>query len=275
LHVCMASESGSPMVPNEDWGAVTPGAIIVLDGVTIPEGMDQDGCMHSTPWYVQELGLRLLTGASDPAIPLPVVLENAITAVAKLHGDTCDLSSPASPSAAVAMVRFSDDRMEHLVLADATIAIQNHVGEIVVVTDDRVDASVAAIPRQGARVGTLIGERRAIHRNQPGGYWVAAAEPEAAAHALTGDVSLKDLTRVAVMTDGASRASDMFAMPWETTLRFSPKALINQVRRRESSDLNCVKWPRFKVSDDATVAIWESVEDHGIAGACTAPHTQD
>jgi hypothetical protein len=79
---------------------------------------------------------------------------------------------------------------------------------------------------------------------------VAAADPEAAAYAVTG--SATGVLRAAVMTDGAARIADMFGMPWATALNMDPAWVIAEVRRCESDDRDCWRFPRFKVSDDAT-----------------------
>ncbi|MFE9695167.1 hypothetical protein [Micromonospora sp. NPDC005806] len=50
-------------------------------------------------------------------------------------------------------------------------------------------------------------------RHQPGGYWVAAADPFAAQHAITGEVPLVSVRRVAVLTDGAARLVALFDWP--------------------------------------------------------------
>jgi hypothetical protein len=44
------------------------------------------------------------------------------------------------------------------------------------------------------------------HANRPGGYWIAAADPTAAHHAVRGNVALTGqhrLVRAALLTDGA------------------------------------------------------------------------
>jgi hypothetical protein len=49
------------------------------------------GCRHGTPWFVGQLGQRLLTLASDPTRSLVDALAEAIRQVAGLHPD-CDLT---------------------------------------------------------------------------------------------------------------------------------------------------------------------------------------
>jgi hypothetical protein len=96
-------------------------------------------------------------------------------------------------------------------------------------------------------------------RNVEGGYWIAATDPTAAHHALTGEVPLAEVRQVAVLSDGAARAVDAFGLyDWPGALEVlrdsGPDELIRQVRAAEASDPTAARWPRNKISDDATVA---------------------
>jgi hypothetical protein len=255
VRISAATEAGSPDVPNEDWYGVTPSVIVVLDGVT-SRGSVTGSCSHGTPWYVRQLGACLLGAAERKPWPLATALRWAIGAVAEMHRE-CDLAAIDAPSAAVGVLRFSERYAEYLVLADVTVLLETATG-IQSVTDNRVEASVADVPVMAPDVGEQIAARRKADRNREGGYWVAAGDPEAADHAVAGLVSLTGLRRAAVMTDGAARAADLFGAPWDGVLSLSPSELISTVRVAEHSDPDCVKRPRFKLSDDATAVFWEA-----------------
>jgi hypothetical protein len=49
-------------------------------------------------------------------------------------------------------------------------------------------------------------------RNTPGGFWVAAADPVVAEHALTGSSPLSSLESALLLSDGASRFADLFGL---------------------------------------------------------------
>jgi hypothetical protein len=212
------------------------------------------GRAHGTPWYVRRLGARLLDLAENEAGTLTAALGRAIAAVAAAHPE-CDLESVGSPSAAVAMLRVDGDSAEYLVLADVSIALETGAG-LEVVTDDRVSASVGGLDWSAPDVVARIAERRAADRNRPGGYWVAAADPAAAGHALAGSVT--GLVRAAVLTDGAARAADLLGMPWASIIGMDAAGIISAVRAAERRDAACERWPRYKVSDDAAAVTWET-----------------
>ncbi|MEV7011939.1 protein phosphatase 2C domain-containing protein [Streptosporangium sp. NPDC051022] len=267
MHIAFETLGGSPERPNEDWIAASPTAVIVLDGVTAPL-VAEPGCHHTVTWFTQNLGGRLLMLLNENK-DMATALGDAIDQVADLHRDTCNLATPGVPAAAVAMLRTNGDVLDYLVLADTAIVVDGANG-LCVICDTRVEQ---AAPEATARtreeaIGTP--EHRAAvaqmsveqlrWRNVPGGYWVAAADRKAADNAYTGKIAVSDVQRIAIFTDGASRAVDTFGeMDWKTCLDYlqehGPRGLIRHVRQIEADDPEGKKWPRFKKSDDATVAV--------------------
>lgn len=270
LNIAFETIAGSPERVNEDWVAATPNAVIVLDGVTAPRVAKQ-GCQHPVAWFTQQLGGRLLMLLAED-LAMPEVLALAIDQVVALHQNTCDLTSPGVPAAAVAMIRRRENGLlDYLVLADTVIVLDTET-EMRVVSDPRVEdaAPEALAATRVEAIGTSehqaavarMSVEQLKKRNVPGGYWVAAAEREAAFNAFVGEVPAEQVRRVAVFTDGASRVVDTFQeMNWAACLEYlqehGPRRLIRRVRRIEVGDATGTKWPRFKVSDDATVAFVE------------------
>jgi hypothetical protein len=253
--------------PNEDFVAATNEAVVVLDGLSVPKGMDT-GCIHGTPWYVQQLGTRLLVKVTGmPVIPLDDALADAIAEVTALHADTCDLGHPGTPAATVAILRTLGF-VQHLVLSDASIVFDTTRNGIEVVQDDRVtntaanqERSVLAAHASSAqRAGLrreMIEERRTA-RNTLDGYWVASTDPIAASHAIVGAHRPGQVQQAAVLTDGARRLVDFELADWPTVFKLldeqGPDELLGRVRDAENSDRECAIWPRSKPYDDAAVA---------------------
>lgn len=268
MNIAFETFGGTPERANEDWVAANPDAVIVLDGVTAPR-VTERGCDHSVAWFTQQLGGRLLLLMSED-MSLAKVLATAITQVVDLHRDTCNLASPGVPAAAVAMLRRRQDgAMDYLVLAD-TVIVLDTTQELRVVSDTRVEkAAVEALARTRQEIIGTSEHQAAVarmsveqlkQRNVPGGYWVAASDAEAAFHSFSGEVSVENVRRVAIFTDGASRMVDTFEqMDWAASLDYlqehGPRGFIHQVRRIEATDPEGRRWPRFKRSDDATAAL--------------------
>ena len=254
---------------NEDFIVATDKVVILLDGASVPQGLET-GCRHGTAWYVGRLGIRLLDQLTDqPDQLLTDALAAAIQAVASLHADTCELDHPGGPSAAVALLREAGQTVDYLVLADTTILLDAPAG-IKAISDDRL-AQVAVTEHSAMHreaTGTLTHQQRYAdlvtelrrHRNQNAGYWVASSAPDAAYHALTGSVPEHEVRRAALLSDGATRLVDRFGtMAWPHLLdvldREGPYALILQTREAENGDPEGRRWPRSKRHDDASAVL--------------------
>ncbi|NYH52848.1 hypothetical protein HNR06_002437 [Nocardiopsis arvandica] len=246
----VATEPGAPGRPNEDFAAATATSAVLLDGVSAPPGVDT-GCVHGVARYTRGLGALLLAGA-DAGLPLREALEEAITTASALHADTCDLRNQESPSATVVAVRVDTDGLEYLVLSDSVLLVEGADG-VRVLTDTRLDVLRGELARQGRQE-----EAVRSYRNVADGFWTAGADPRAAGEALAGTLPVGRFT---AMTDGASRAVDVFGdLDWGEAFALvsdrGPRALLRRVRDLEAADPERRKHPRAKGSDDATVLAW-------------------
>jgi hypothetical protein len=165
-------------------------------------------------------------------------------------------------------VREREQTWEFLVLSDTTIVFDCYAG-LQVISDDSVEtvataeihasrACHAGTAEHAERLRDLIAAQRRL-RNTTDGYWLAGSQPEAAEHAIAGSIKLSDVRRAAVLTDGAARLVEPFrATDWNGLLDIltsdGPRQLLRQLRRIEASDPHARRWPRYKLSDDATVA---------------------
>lgn len=279
-----ATVAGSPDVPNEDWVATTSDLVVMLDGATI---RTETGCRHGAAWYTRKLGASIIAHAAARSTPLRQVLADAIGDVAGLHPE-CDLTHPGTPSAAAAIVHLSGDLLRYLVLGDVTVVLDTD-GEVSVVSDQRVGASAAPqraevdryLIGSAEKASALVAMKHAelAARNTGGGYWIAAADPKATKHAVTGDVPIGTIRRLAVLTDGAARYVDLFgAADWTTALdvlsRCGPRWFIDKlVRPVEAADPLGSRYPRNKCSDDAT-AVFAELADAGTWSSDIEPQAQ-
>jgi len=268
MQVTLASRHSPDATSNEDFIGATAGVVVVIDGASVPPKLGT-GCRHGTAWFARQLGTQLLALLTTQANHSPAdSLAQALTDVAALHADTCDLDHPGSPSATVAILREQPEAVDYLVLGDTTILLEEPA-DIRVVTDDRLE-QVAAV-QHGAMhqhatgsadharsFAELVTEQRR-HRNHPDGFWVASTDPAAAQHALTDTVPRAGLRRAAVLSDGATRLVDRFGLvDWPSFLDVlaeqGPDAIIQRVRAAEASDPDGRRWPRGKRHDDASAA---------------------
>jgi hypothetical protein len=258
---------------NEDFAAATANATVLLDGAGLSD-VDDGGCIHGVAWYTRHLGGELLARMLDqPAADLASVLGEAISTVTDSHRTTCDINHPGTPSSTVIMVNSWNDVLHYLVLADSVLVINEH-DQRQVICDDR-EATVGRQHRRDmdAQPGGTTAHRTArrayvetlrSYRNRPGGFWVAAGTPDAASHAITGQVETETIQSVLLLSDGASRLVDRFKLStWDETTRLildsGCEALLRAVRGAEYADPQGQRWPRGKIHDDATVVLCEHI----------------
>ncbi|MEU6342924.1 hypothetical protein ABZ883_18520 [Streptomyces sp. NPDC046977] len=280
MRVETATEPGTPDRPNEDFVAIAMpasgggGSLVLLDGVTPPDG--PTGCRHTVPWYVSELGGSMIELSVSPsAPPLAECLAQAVARTADTHRATCDLYHRRTPQATVVAVRWNADTVEHLVLSDSELLIEDASGAVDAVLDDRLDrlpepvpalrAAVRALPRgseERARAAAVYAEAVEALRNAEGGFFTAAADPGVAARAVTGVRPRSSVRAVAALTDGATRLADVFGETDRAGLvallrKAGPDELVRRVRAAESADPDRTRFPRGKKSDDATAVFVE------------------
>lgn len=280
MRIELATEPGDPARPNEDYAAVMlpaagqGGSLILLDGVTPPAG--DDGCLHSVPWFTARLGGALgELSVSRRDMTLSEILAEAIVRTAEAHCQTCDLSHPRTPQATVVLVRWDGEVVEHLVLSDSALLVAGPDGRVTPVLDERLAElppriramrdEVRALPRGSAEravAGRAYGAAVEALRNAEDGFFTAAADPSAAARAVTGTWPRAEVTAVTALTDGVGRWVETFrAGDWtecfELLRKDGPQRMVDRVRELERADPEGTAFPRGKRHDDAAVVYAE------------------
>lgn len=244
--------------PSEDRIFTTDQAVIVLDGASQP-----DPAVHDGGWLADQLGSDLAARLEDePSTDLAQALAASIRTVAEAN----DLQPGESPSTTVAIVRWNTDTVDVLVLCDSLVVVKDRLGRLHEVRDDRLASVTAGINRPagfnaddlGAWRDLVGGQRQ--HRNRPGGYWVAEADPAAAFHAVTASWPIPDVAVVLAMTDGVSKGVERYGVPpdWTTAVDLAvdhPSRLVNTIHDAEAADPLGTRWRRSKRHDDKALAV--------------------
>ena len=235
--------------PTEDVVMVLPDAVVVLDGATATrDDLPSGGA------YAIELGAQLVARlTAAPELPLVKHLAGAIRAVARGNGYT----PGNSPSSTVAVVRWTDDEVEALVLADTPVVVFTDDGYEVV-----ADTRLADLPQE-ARATTASVDRL---RNRDGGFWVAEALPSAAAQAVHRTWRRDRVRAALIATDGVACGVDTYGLfDWPTARRMAgehgPQSLLDAVRAAERADPDGARWPRRKTHDDQALAYLDFTAD--------------
>jgi len=225
------AEQGAPGRVTEDRIRVLPNAVVVLDGVTSrTRPANRNG-----GWYATKLADELARLINDTD-PLTDLLERAIANIVAEH----DLALGDSPSATAAIVRWTGETIDALVLCDTPVVAfgrTTHVLEDTRLQDLRPDPDILA------------------WKNKSGGYWVAEAEPAAAHQALTASWPRAEIEKVIVATDGVScGVSEYELFAWEDLKELPLGEVLDRIREAERSDPEHTRWPRYKTHDDQAIA---------------------
>jgi hypothetical protein len=271
MRVAMASSRGHPDRQNEDFVGAVPGAVVLLDGAGIPGS--EAVCHHGVAWYAHRLGAVLLERLFDEVgVELVAALADSIRHVAELHRRTCDIASPISPQASVAIVRFAGDRADYLVLADVFVVLDLAGGGPQVVTDPReisvrneCMSALRGVPTGTSEYEQVLSSVRddfRARRNRPGGFWVAKDDPHAATQAVTGSVTLERFHGVALLSNGASRVVTPYQLAeWPAVIDLlrtgGPEEILRRVRTAEKNARASGSSSGTCAPDDATVAFCE------------------
>jgi len=248
---------------SEDRVVQLPHAVVLADGATALRDGELSG-----GWYAEHLCAALAGRLTErPTGDLRVLLADAITEVAESHG----LVPGSAPCSTVAVLRWTAALVDALVLADSPVVVFTDHGPHLL-ADDRLTGLVRPGGyRQRLRAGrgygpdheaalraSGAGARRL--RNVEGGFWVAEADPAAAARARTAHWPRVHVTAALLASDGMSCGVDDYHLfDWPQVLEHAetegPAAVLTMVRGAELADPDGVRWPRPKRHDDKTLVL--------------------
>ncbi|MGW4942948.1 protein phosphatase 2C domain-containing protein [Actinoplanes sp. NPDC004185] len=253
--------------PNQDRIRTTKNAAILLDGASAVRPQRFDG-----GWYANHLADELCHKLeADPDAELRTVLRDAIAKVASELGH-----DDGSPSSTVAMVRWSGETVDLLILGDSVAVIYYKTGSIEVLQDTRLDQvgvdlrrSYADALRKGQgfteshreRLKELQAEQLRL-RNRPDGFWIAATEPGAADEAWTCQLPTRAVEAVLLASDGfADGVLTYGVLDWagarQMVVERGAEAALGVVQGAESQDSDGRQWPRGKAHDDKSLVLVE------------------
>ncbi|GAA1860569.1 protein phosphatase 2C domain-containing protein [Myceligenerans crystallogenes] len=249
---------------NQDRYVIGHGFAVVLDGATSVAG-DRS---HDPGWYAERLG-EAIERAMDATTPLAEIVEQAIRAVR----DAFHLEVASTPTSTVAIARWSHSHIDIYVLGDSVVTLLDGQGSAQVFTDDRIElvgvqeraAYRAHLAAGGGfdekhRVQLLSLQReQARHRNRPGGFWIAGAEPEAARHGFSIDRARTGMVALVLASDGVEVERHPRAVTWadlyDEVRAHGVEPVLASIQHEEALDQRGRRWPRAKLHDDKTLVL--------------------
>ncbi len=267
LTATLAGEGDS----NQDRSLVGPTYAAVLDGATDFAHDHEKTRERDGGWYAQQLAQALRHHLDlNPQLALPLIVEAAISDLVQQH----QLHPQDCPTSTIALARWTPQHIELYLLGDSGILVETTTGEVEYYTDRRlspIGPQQRAAYRQHLKDGygfnqqhnhnlvALQAQQRRV-RNTPQGYWIAAADPQAAHHGLSHLLDASQVQTLVVMSDGASASVLTYSQPatWQqflTQATTQPEQFHAQIHRLENTDLTGQRWPRSKPHDDKTIVI--------------------
>lgn len=243
---------------------VDDGVVVVVDGAGLPAHL-RAGCRHSVAWFARSIAYTFHALLATRSSSMPEALAETISRVKDSHAATCDLAG-GSPSATVAAWRMAGDRLEYLVLSDASIVLLDRHNRATEIVDHRLENVIAraaplALERPAVTGAQVRAARRAAvesARNKPGGFWCVHTDTSAAIQATHGAVPVRDLAGVVACSDGGARAYELLGTHTleeftSLALRGELEALSDTIRTAENHQAGSLQGLGLKHYDDITI----------------------
>lgn len=274
-HIKSGSIPGS--VHNEDSYLAAPTYLAVLDGATGLNKVHLTNAASDAQWLSGRMAELLEERLADLRYDISTILCQ-IAEVVRWELDQMGYQKlqKAYPSVSVSIVRIRDHYLEGYSLGDCPILL-NRGGHMDLIYDDTVPKRDAAVLQWMVEVcqkqQISMGEARKLaepillknrmEMNQESSYWIFEPTGAGIAHGVTIRYAIEEIEELALFTDGFFAFYDPFALAdslpvFMNMLRSrSLDTLFCQLRSMEQSDPDRVKFPRLKISDDATAVYAE------------------
>ncbi|MEX5631357.1 hypothetical protein [Parafrankia sp. FMc2] len=268
------ARSWSLKAHNEDAVGCRADGAWVVDGASALEAGPHVEGLPGAAW-VSSLASRYLGNVDWDGMTLPEVLADLIGHLVE-RGRRAGLTeagtsrSSGFPTAAISLVRRRADVLDMCLLGDAPVVFAG--AGPTVFTDPQYDtveqellSTVRADLDRGDSPATAYGRIHAIlldhraRRNTEAGSWILGDVPEAARHARSLSVPLSGVGDVLICSDGFGRLVEPFGLVdgygalLAAVRAGAAEHLVARLREAELADPDRVRYPRFGVSDDASV----------------------
>lgn len=280
------SDPGSTSRPNEDAAGGNASCAFVIDGATGLGGKNIVGLHGSDAAWLAQFAQSAFEQMVRPGRPMAEIVQEFNGRVANVVHEAAH-SLPIEPwnlpVAGFQMVRVEDDALVTHGLGDCRLFLLDDNG---MAFETSAMRQAAEAEREGARMALAhtggfsayqalaeepavrdeLRRRRAAYNTSSSGIWTLGIEPEAGKHLASEPLhpalpacGLLCSDGFAALVDQYQRynAGEFVAAARETGL----STLLDELRRIERvEDPDGMKYPRFKMSDDATAVLFEIVE---------------
>lgn len=257
---------------NEDIVGLTPYGAWVLDGATGLNNKNLISDESDAKWYVNWWNKYLHKNINRNDSLKEIIkegVENIKNEYFTLLKDN-KVESLDYPSCAAAILKFHEDKIEYILLADCTLFVSNEKGfklykdmaiekldKMVYYAMENLENSESmTLNEKKSKVMPIIINNR-LKKNTLYGYWSLEFSTEAIDNCLGGFIEIDDNTQIMLTSDGFSCACDRYDIfEKEDMLNIAKEEGIDyiykKIRNLENEDYMSTKFPRFKISDDSS-----------------------
>ena len=233
-------------------------------------------------WFVRRFA-ELIRNNMDTVVPAKEIVKRCIIEIKndyeRLRIDSSCDTSIYEPSASMALIKRTCEKIELLVLGDITVILKKSDGETSVIFDDSVqkldDLALTAATKifdekhidiidavlQESVRNILRKNRDLRNSNSETGYWILGLQPEAIDHAKHLEIDEGKMDKTLVCTDGFASYCNKYHLAADAVSLMNIaekqplKRMLRKIRSIEGNDPKCNTFPRLKPSDDATAAL--------------------
>jgi len=277
---------GSASRPNEDAAGGNATCAFVVDGATGLGGNSIVGLHGSDAAWLAQFAQSSFEQMVRPGRTMADIVQEFNECAANVVHEAAH-SLPIEPwnlpVASFQLVRIEDDAILTYGLGDCRLFLTGDDGKVI---EASALKGAAQAEREGARLALAhaggfaayqaladeptvrdeLRRRRAAYNSPASGVWTLGVEPEAGNHLASELLAPALPAKGLLCTDGFAALTDQY-------LRYSPgeliaaacenglSTLLDELRRIERiEDPDGMKYPRFKMSDDATAVLFDIIE---------------
>ena len=259
---------------NEDIFGFNGKSVWLLDGSTGLNKINVTNSDTDAKWFVNRWNLYLKDALLEDK-PLLDILKTGIDTIKEEYmnfSGTEYIDKVDYPSSTITIIRKRDNYLEYFVLGDSPL-IYRFNNELNLIQDENLsrfddeakdkilniskENKIDYINAKNANCDILIKNR--YLKNIDNGYWILEFDKKAIDKGIYNVIEIKDKFEFLIVSDGFSRYYDTLnlASDYKEFFYEVKEATIDEViqnlRNRELNDIRCNTYPRFKVSDDATL----------------------
>ena len=239
----------------------------VIDGATPVHKLPVGGFSTQAEWMVdsfaQRFSRRVQDGSEDYKKLARLIID-------ELSGreELREMDSLDRPSFTSATVTIQEKKLLCQVIGDSCIYVHKKSGEVIRITDERVDAFSSKTTEAVERARVLgLDEKQAAEkqkrensrrRNTPEGYWVIGFDGAFEKEFVEREFVPGEVDRILLCTDGLERLFREFALMTPEEFferRISLKQALTVLRRCEKEQFGRADFPCVKQSDDVAAVL--------------------